>query len=385
MVVVLVDALGWELARREPSFAAGLDHRRRLDTILGFSSGALPTLFTGRAPHEHGRWLMYRRATAETPFRGFDWLRFMPPALLRRRRVSAWLSGIVRRRGIRGYYHLYEVPRWLLPEFDLAERDDVFAPKGLPVESLWDDLARRGIRWKGWNWRTPESQNLAALSRRLVESDESVLFLYTADLDATLHLEGAGGAGVAARMRRYSEWLADLERTAAQRGERLWIYLMSDHGMVDVTRIVDLQARLRDLPVRWPRDYVPFIDATMARFWWRSPRARAMVREALAAEPAGRWMDDAELERAGALFPDHAYGDDVFLLEPGAMLVPSFMGHSPLKAMHGYDASHPDMAALLWSNRPIPEGVKHIADLRAYFNAELDALATASAASTVAS
>ena len=64
LVVLLVDALGWRLAASTPGFARGLPHRRRLETILGFSSGALPTLFTGRLPREHGRWLMYRRAPA---------------------------------------------------------------------------------------------------------------------------------------------------------------------------------------------------------------------------------------------------------------------------------------------------------------------------------
>ena len=42
MVVVLVDALGWTLAQREPGFAPALPLRRPLATTLGFSSGALP-------------------------------------------------------------------------------------------------------------------------------------------------------------------------------------------------------------------------------------------------------------------------------------------------------------------------------------------------------
>ena len=139
LAVLLVDALGWELAARTPGFAAELPHRRRIETILGFSSGALPTLFTGRLPSEHGRWLMYRRAEgAGTPFRGFRWLGLLPPRLRRSWKFSVLLTRLVARRGVRGYFSLYQVPRELLEEFDLAERDDIFVPGGLPGDSLWD-------------------------------------------------------------------------------------------------------------------------------------------------------------------------------------------------------------------------------------------------------
>src|SRR5262249_13717836 len=42
-VIILVDALGWDLAQRRAGFLADLPERRRLDTVLGFSSAALPS------------------------------------------------------------------------------------------------------------------------------------------------------------------------------------------------------------------------------------------------------------------------------------------------------------------------------------------------------
>lgn len=375
MVVLLVDALGWELAGRTPGLAPGLTERRRLDTILGFSSGALPTLFTGRLPAEHGRWLMYRRATGRTPFAGFQWLRLAPARARRSWRVGRALHGLVRRRGVRGYFDLYEVPRPLLAEFDLAERDDIFAPRGLPVDSLWDALARRGVARVSWDWRTPEHANLAALERHVAAGEGGFLFCYTAGLDAALHREGAGGAGVRSWLAGLADALRRIEAAGARRGATPWIYLLSDHGMVDVDRTVDVMGRLDRLPVRWPADYLVFFDSTMARFWWRGGPARDQVRAALAQEPAGRWLTDDELEREGCRFAGREYGDDVFLLAPGALMVPSFMGSRPVRAMHGYDPSHPEMAALLWSNRPVPAQVRHLTHVRGFFERELDAAA----------
>ena len=373
VVVLLVDALGWELAARHPELAPMLPERRRLDTILGFSSGALPTLFTGRLPREHGRWLMYRRAHGPTPFAGFQWLGLLPARLQRSWRLGRALHALVRRRGVRGYFDLYHVPRPLLSRFDLPERDDIFAPAGLPLDSLWDTLARRGTPWVSWDWRTPESASLTALERRVAAGAEEFLFCYTAELDAALHREGTQGAGVRAWLDHLTLRIARIEAEGRRRGAPPWIYLLSDHGMVDVDGIVDVMGRLARLPARWPDDYLAFFDSTMARFWWRDRPARDAVRRALAEDAGGRWLDDRELEREGCLFADRAYGDDIFLLDPGRLMVPSFMGDRPVRAMHGYDPSHPGMAALLWSNRPIAPGVRHLTDVRGFLERELEA------------
>lgn len=373
LAVLLVDALGFELAARTPGFAAALPHRRRLETVLGFSSGALPTLFTGRAPAAHGRWLMYRRAQpgVRTPFAGFRRLGLLPPRLRRSWKLSRLLTRLVERRGVRGYFSLYEVPRELLEEFDLAERDDIFAPGGLPGGSFWDTVERSGVRWRAWNWRTPEPEALAAAARALAEGPEDLVFCYTADLDAALHREGGAGPGVRALLARYDAWLAAAAGAAAGRGEALRLVLLSDHGMVDVRGQVDVMGALARLASRWPRDYVPFLDSTFARFWWRSTGARREVRAALEGLGGGHWLDEGELDRAGVLFPAREYGEDVFLLDPGVLMVPSFMGAQPLAGMHGYDPSHPDMAALLACDHEIPAGVRHLTDVRGLLEGEL--------------
>jgi type I phosphodiesterase/nucleotide pyrophosphatase len=375
MLVLLVDALGARLASSTPGFGSALPHRRTLDTVLGFSAGALPTLFTGRMPAEHGRFVMYRRAGGRSVFRGFGALGLLPPGVRQRWRVGQMLARVVRRRGVRGYFQLYEVPRALLPAFDLAEKDDPFTPGGLPLPSLWDTLEARGVAWRRWDWRGDETAHLAAAGAALAEGRDELLFCYTAELDALLHAEGSCGAGVAARLARYERWLTEQADAAARRGESLWIYLVSDHGMVDIAATVDVMGALGRLPVRWPRDYLAFFDATMARFWWRGERARGLVQGALGRAQHGRWLTPGERAAAGITVDGDAWGEDVFLLDPGMLLVPSFVGHAPLRAMHGYDPAHPDMAALLWSNRPVPAGVRHIADVRGFLEAELAALA----------
>lgn len=377
LVILFVDALGWRLANSYGNFAPALAHRREIATILGFSSGALPTAFSGRMPRDHGRWLMYRHAGADGGvFRGFERFAWLPPRLRRSWRLRRWLTARLASRAVRGYFNLYDVPLDELARFDLAEREDLFAPGGLPVDTLWDSFTRLGAAWHGWNWRTPEARATAELAARLATGRDDVLFLYTADLDALLHHEGSRGARVRERLAAYDSLVASLVNAPAGARPR-WVYLCSDHGMVDVVEQVDVMAAVAKLPLRRGRDYDAFYDSTMARFWWRRDGARAAVRAALAGEPRGRWLTDAELAREGADFAGREYGEDLFLLRPGALLVPSFMGSRPVAAMHGYDADHPDMTALLASNRPLPDDVRHLADLRGFLEREVRAAAEA--------
>ncbi len=374
LLIVLVDALGWKLAATRRGFLPQLPNRRELGTILGFSSGALPTVFTGRMPSEHGRFLMYRRAHGPTPFAGFSRLRWIPERIRGSWRMTKLLTRLVASRGVEGYFNLYEVPRERLEGFDLPERADIFAPGGLPCDSIWDTLETSGLRWRGWNWRTAQRDAFTESLARLSEGDDDVHFVYTAELDARLHQEGSRGTGVAECLVSVERFIADAFEAAGRARRPLWCHVLSDHGMVDVRSHVNVKARLDSLSVRAGRDYDVFLDSTMARFWWRRSAARDAVVRALATEPRGRWLDRATLEREGAWFDDHRYGEDLWLIEPGALLVPSFMGSNPVAAMHGYEPTHPDMTAFLASNRQLPDHVGHLRDVRGLLERECAAL-----------
>jgi hypothetical protein len=47
--------------------------------------------------------------------------------------------------------------------------------------------------------------------------------------------------------------------------------------------------------------------------------------------------------------------------------------------MHGYLPGHAELDALLWSNRPIPDGVRHLTQVRGHLESEVDALLAARA------
>ena len=384
MIVVLVDALGWDRAGDTPFLRDELPHRRPLDTVLGFSAGAIPALLSGTWPSENGHWVMFHRDPANSPFGLARIIRLLPERVRGSWRVRQWVKRRAQSR-VRGYFDLYEVPWQDLAEFDVCERDPLFAPGALPgIGTIFDDAVARRVRTRTWDWRTDDDANERAFvaAARAAAGEEGqpadLLFYYTPAIDARMHAHGTHAPQVVDRLARLEVAIQRALEGARAAGREVWCYLTSDHGMTDVVEHVDVMARVQATGLAKGVDYHAFYDSTMARFWFRGPLASERVHQALAGLP-GRFLAREDEERFGIHFPDRRYGDAIFLLDDARLLVPSYMGKTPVRAMHGYDPSTSASRALLLSNRPLPEGLSHVVDFRAFFGQELEARQAASA------
>jgi hypothetical protein len=121
------------------------------------------------------------------------------------------------------------------------------------------------------------------------------------------------------------------------------IVLFGDHGMVSVTGTTDVWTALMAAPIQLGRDVSFFLDSTMARFWFKNPRARQHVIDALA-PLRGRVLDAAELESLDLSGCDPRNGELYFLAHPGVLILPNFFQRRgrPVKGMHGYHPDCPD-------------------------------------------
>jgi hypothetical protein len=158
--------------------------------------------------------------------------------------------------------------------------------------------------------------------------------------------------------------LEQLWMVARQHYSEVRLYVFSDHGMANCDECLDLKRAIRSLPVRMPQDYVAVYDSTMARFWFFNGRAREVINDCLARIPQGRILPEAELKQLGVFFPDHYFGEVIFLVKEGALIVPSDMGERPIRAMHGYHPSEKhSFAALCTNQEQIPADVRAIPDM----------------------
>jgi hypothetical protein len=360
---VFVDACGWEIIKDRPFAKAYAPERRKLRSVFGYSSACIPSILSGRWPAEHRNWCYFVYDPQKSPFRFLRHLRWLPRSITSRRFFRHRLSRLLKvHLKFRGYFDLYNIPFEHISLFDFSEKKNPLEPKGLNSgTNIFDHMQERGITWSVSDPRLGERQNLDHLLADIRSERIDFGFLYWPDLDGLLHRVGNDSPAVPSKLDAYEPWIAELMACARKHYGEVMLTIFSDHGMANCDRLLDLRARIEPLGLRMGLDYAVVYDSTMARFWFFYERARRLVTECLEGVREGRILPDSELKELGALFPDRYFGELIFLVEEGVLIVPSHMGERPIRAMHGYhpDARHSD-ASLLTNYTDVPDGVTAI-------------------------
>ncbi len=365
-IYVLVDALGWELIGNRSFLDDIVVERCRLQTVLGYSSAAIPSILTGRYPIEHGHWNLLYLSPETSPFRWTRFLRPLPQAMLETRVGRKLVKEVSRRLGgYSGYFSTYAVPVRRLPFFDVCERQDIYQPGALGrCPSIFDVLAEQGIRYECFTYHGyTDSEIVARVAERLRTAPTQVYFLYLSELDSYLHFHIGDAAGVPTRIKAYEEGLRRVYRVAAQRWGEVRLFIFSDHGMTPIHSTYDLVPEVERLGLSVPDDFLPTYDSTMARFWIWTDRARERLTNLLATQPCGRIVSEQELRRLGVWFEDGRYGHLIFLMQSGVTITPSDMARIRFAGMHGFHPDEPTSDGILFSSVPLAEKPDHITGL----------------------
>jgi hypothetical protein len=366
-IFVLIDALGWRCLESRPFLLDVLPYRRPLRTILGFSSGAIPTLLTGRTPAETGHWNLYYYDPSGSPFRWLRHARFLPDAVLDTRVSRKLIKELGRRMlGLGPLFECAVSPRYL-PWFNWTETRNIYAPEGIRGGgSIFDLLAASGTPHRVYSYHDgSDAELLQRAGREVRESEAEFFFVYLSELDGFLHAHRTSEDLVTERVAWYASELRTLFAEAREVDPDAAFAVTSDHGMAPVRTHVDLMTEVETLGLAMPDDYLAVYDSTMARFWWFSERARTKLPELLGGLPYGRSLAESELRELGIWFPDQRFGEHIFLLEPESIFARSdFNGTdwSPT-GMHGYHPDHPDSDAVFLSDRAPRIEPKTIADV----------------------
>ena len=366
-VIALVDALGWEYVKGRPFLNDELPYRTSLQTVLGFSSGAIPTILTGLMPERHGQWNLFYYDPKNAPFWWMKLFKWLPAPFLDNRYTRKAMKELGRRvLGLGPNFECCVAPQ-LLPYFNFSERRDIYAAGGIEnSSSLFDDLERerRGYRVYTYH-QCSDAEIFSRALRDIKESDASFFFLYLCEVDAFLHMHCKDEQAIDEKLQWYEKQLRQVFRAAKDRDPDAWLAVTSDHGMTPITDHTDLVAEVAKLGLRMPQDYLAVYDSTMARFWFFDETARQRVTDLMNSLDSGQVLTKETMQRFGLNFPDDRYGELIFLLNPGSIMAKSdFNGRGWFPSgMHGYHPEDCYSDAIFLSNEMPPQPMRTIADI----------------------
>jgi Type I phosphodiesterase / nucleotide pyrophosphatase len=366
-VCVLIDALGWRLLEGQAFLNDLLPYRQPLRTILGFSSGAIPTILTGRLPVENGHWNLLYYDPKGSPFRWLRNFRFLPDQVLDHRVTRKLLKEVGRRfLGMGPMFECLVSPR-LLPWFNWVEKRNIYDRGGISGSlSIFDQLFNANIPYRVYSYHTLSDREILWHANQDIQGTEArFFFLYLSELDQFLHDHWGETKVLKERLDWYSGALRELFSLARKLDLGASMTLFSDHGMTPIHQCYNLVKEVEQLGLVMPDDYLAIYDSTMGRFWFFSDQARHQIVELLKGLPCGRILSDEELKQLGILFSDRRYGEVIFLLHPGWLMTRSnFTGRQWMPVgMHGYHPDDPCSDAIFLCDRKPSASMHTIADV----------------------
>ncbi len=315
LLMVLVDALRYDQVTEKLTpflWEAGRSGCRAATKEI-FAGQLRSAFFAGLYPNESGVGHLFCYDPENSPF-GFA--RHLPGFLDQVPRLSYWTRRFVHtgakareaakgHRGSTSYCYLAEIPLDRLPFFAFSEKTLPWEKDAFPTRGLLQTLSDNRIPWLHLGYpvvdqRTYELTN-AALTR--IREPYRFLFLHYAELDWAGHTSGPFSQEALKALAKIDSALKQIWDRVCSIWKNPQLLVFGDHGMVEITSRVDLLKALEELPLKHGKDYVVFLDSTVARFWFLRPRARETIIDRLEKLNGGRWLfaeDKKELHLDGA-------------------------------------------------------------------------------------
>lgn len=360
-IVVLVDGVNPKQMNMFMPFLkkfAKANYSSAVVSLLGYSSGIHPTIWTGKYQEEHGLFTTFYYDPRNSPFRWTRWLKTVPTHFLRKNLIA----------GIKAPYFWFPPVRPLLPGF--VKKKIIPLPPAMPADTasyfsnkkgkakqktIFDLLKKKCISFSkqsdsdGYFGRYVKLEGMSLTSA-------SVDFFYMYYGDELGHIYGPYSEKTGTYLRKADVKIKELFEKAKVWNKKVNLIIFSDHGMCEVRKFVDVQTALQKTGLRHKKDYIAFYDSTMARFWPRDKRSKDIIIKTLSKLNGITFLDKNLLKKYHIDFKDKKkYGELIFLADPQTRIYPDYFApiKGGLKGWHGFDPEFPESKGILVSSFPI--------------------------------
>jgi predicted AlkP superfamily pyrophosphatase or phosphodiesterase len=327
ILLVFVDGLQFDTALERLSILKNANNSRVIPGI-GFSNNIYPEMLCGKNPDEIGyfnEWSPVKGNTNILPFY-LRWLDLFRPSLY----INAGIRKIILRKIFKVDFSNipFKYAHYFKPQGSHQFRDLI----GGNILHEYDFKIFDAAEVKGKNFLQRDSFVINQLSENM--DDENYL-LSLVDLDSVSHVCGTKSKDFDQHLNFLDSKLALLFKQFTKINSENEIYLFSDHGMCDVTKLVDFDIE-RKFGRMNERKYLYFIDSTYLRVWVKDESLMEDFRDYLANQEFGELLTENQRSDFGLV--SREFGDFIFRGKEGVMFVPNFYGGRANKAMHGYDS-----------------------------------------------
>lgn len=231
------------------------------------------------------------------------------------------------------------IPVELVNLFETKEKKRLTGRDPVPgVATLFDQLRQCQVKYFVAGFYESLLERL--IFRRTLhalDKDYRFILFHLGSLDRLGHKYGPESPEIRRRLGELDELVKRVVQKGIEIDASTHFVIFSDHGMTPVKSHIDLMSILERLPIKMGKDYILFLNSTVANFWFSSQKAKDLVMEELEKIEPGVILDKSKLKELEIDKVGSEYGESFFALNEGNVFFPDFYRRRrPPKGMHGY-------------------------------------------------
>ncbi|MCW3999779.1 MAG: alkaline phosphatase family protein [Candidatus Bathyarchaeota archaeon] len=331
------------------------------------------SIFTGVYPAKHGVWTEFLFDPEESQYK---WTR---PLTITNRLIDMCADNlrsfprIIRTAAVFSIFKLTErilnltltpmainIPLNRLKFFKQAISYDLIVKNSLSVPTLFDILKTNKVPYRVLSQSNMKDDKI--FKEALVIQKVSLNFFQLGELDLIGHKYGPCSQELSKCLLKVDNEVKEIIESYRKRFDTD-VFIFSDHGMVPISSVIDVTKEIGKQGLKDGRDFIVFLDSTIARFWPLNDAVNAILIKILANMENGRLIN-SEDQKEYSIPIDQKFGEIIWVANPGVLILPNYyQGYERSNGSHGYMPE----AKGLWSPFIIqkkevkPKKIKHIA------------------------
>jgi len=275
----------------------------------------MPTVWTGRYPHEHGMWQV--RLKKDLNFNTTKPGDYLPDI------ISTTLQCFIHM--FTGKFDLVSVPYWRRRRFDIVKtrymRKDL---KGYlkfnETDSIFNIIGESKCNYI----YNSKLYKINHAQQKLFNDKNRLEVIENHGLDIITHWNIDDEEKMIDSYKKIDDFIKSVHIEGQKKGITLMI--ISVHGQNTVEDTINIVGKINELGIE-KNEITYFIEASKARFWFHSDSAREKMLNYLSRNEKGTLLHFEELHKYNIKFNDDSYGEYYFILNPGTIFYPNDYYH----------------------------------------------------------